>query len=1014
MAWTKDQERAIHECGNNIIDSAGAGSGKTAVLSERVRYFILEKGYHISDFLIVTFTKLAAGEMKDRIRKNLEKSNSPETEFVDSADITTFDGFTNALVKKYHFQLGVSSDFGVVDDPVMDVTKHHILDEMFDYEYEKRNPIFERMISKFCYKDDEDIKDLVLKIQKMIDKEVDKESYYNSFISMHYSNSFYDSLIQEMEEIIKKERDEFYALVNELPQVESKKNGPLYMDLVYSIFEEFFSSCDYDSLMSSFNSATANKYPSKPTGCDDPSISVCKKKYEDLKKLFSTLPNSKNELIQSLEENKEYVELLLSFAHELDKKQYEYKIEKQVFSFDDIAKMALNLIKNDKNVRKELKEKYKMIMIDEYQDTSSIQEEMMSLISNNNLYMVGDIKQSIYAFRNAKSEIFADKYLKYKNHDGGEAIDMNKNFRSRKEVLEDINYIFSKLMTLETGGADYKKDHIIEFGLEKYLECDNEKQNNHSEFIVYNKEDDAFKRTPVEIEARLIAEDIIDKINNCYTVYDAKEGIRRECEYRDFCVIIDRGTEFPTYKKIFTEYQIPLFVEQNEEIQNNTIIKLIRSIIVLAQSIISGVFEIREKLALLSLSRSFIIRKTDEELYLMCSKENFFDNEVYNRVKEIVLNNKGLSNDGLFDELIYGLDVYYKLVLIGDVESNTIRINEIRSTFKSMAKLDYSFEDFISYLDNVEKYELKITIPSQSTSLNSVRIINIHKSKGLEFPIVYFPMMSKSFNPKESDNKLNFSIKYGIILPLEDKEKQCILKILNSARAYKENLSEKIRLLYVALTRTREKMIFVFPQGEVKETNKPSSFDDLLRPIMHHFNVSERKVNTELCRSNIIEEEIERKKMEIKDLHFDYKEVVETHASKTLKINTNKYILEYGSYLHELLETIDFVNPDLASIKNDKIRNIVANFLNSSLLDNVKNAKVYKEYEFSYNGINGIIDLFLVYDERIVLIDYKTKNIEDAYYDNQIRIYIEFLKNKFDKRVEAYLYSLVDGDYRQL
>ena len=1012
MAWTKDQERAIHESGYNIIDSAGAGSGKTAVLSERVRHFIVDKGYRINDFLIVTFTKLAAGEMKDRIRKKLEESGSKEVEFVDSASITTFDGFTNALIKKYHYKLGISNDFGVVDEPVMDVTKHHILDEMFDREYEKHDPLFERMISKFCFKDDDELKELVLKIQQKIDKEVDKEEYYRLFMLNHYSTEFYDFLIGELEGIIIAQRDEFYNLVNELPQIESKKEGPLYLDLVFSLFEDFFHSTSYDDLISNFNKVT--KYPTKPRNQEDPSFEICSKKYNAIKKFFSSLPNSKKEMVSSLEENKEYVELLMSFAYELDKKQYEYKKEKQIFSFEDIAKIALNLIKNDNNVREELKNQYKMIMIDEYQDTSAIQEEMMSLISNDNLYMVGDIKQSIYAFRNAKSEIFANKYLKYKNHDGGEAIDMNKNFRSRKEVLEDINLIFSKIMTLETGGANYEKDHIIEFGLEKYLECDNENQNNHSEFIIYNKDDDEENRPQAEIEARLIAEDIISKINGGYTVYDAKLQIRRECEFRDFCVIIDRGTEFPLYKKIFTEYQIPLFVEQNEEIQNASIIKIIRSIIVIAQAVISGNFEMKEKIALLSLARSFLFSKTDEEIYLMCMNENYFDNDIYRKIKNIIDENKGLSNALLFDELIYGLDVYHKLVLIGDVEINSIRIDQIRATFKSMTKLDYSFDDFVLYLDNVEKYELKITITSQSSSLNSCKIINIHKSKGLEFPIVYFPMLTKSFNPKESNDKINFSIKYGTILPLENDDKVNILKILNVDWEYRENLSEKIRLLYVALTRTREKMIFILPEGEIEEKNNPGSFADLLRPFTRDFTTIKRKVSSDLILPKIREKEIERKKIDLKEIHFSYKEINEVHASKDLRINTNKYILEYGTYLHELMEIIDFYNPDLSIIKNDKIKNIVSNFFNSPIMKDVKNAKIYKEYEFSYDGINGIIDLFLVYDDRVVLIDYKTKNIDDEHYDLQLKTYMDFLKEKFNKQVIGYLYSLENGNYRQI
>ena len=275
-------------------------------------------------------------------------------------------------------------------------------------------------------------------------------------------------------------------------------------------------------------------------------------------------------------------------------------------------------------------------------------------------------------------------------------------------------------------------------------------------------------------------------------------------------------------------------------------------------------------------------------------------------------------------------------------------------------------------------------------------------------------MLTKSFNPKESDDKINFSIKYGTILPLENDDKVNILKILNVDWEYRENLSEKIRLLYVALTRTREKMIFILPEGELEEKNNLGSFADLLRPLTHNFNTIKRSVSSDLILPKIREKEIERKKIDLKEIHFSYKEINEVHASKDLRINTNKYILEYGTYLHELMEIIDFYNPDLSIIKNDKIKNIISNFFNSPIMKDVKNAKIYKEYEFSYDGINGIIDLFLVYDDRVVLIDYKTKNIDDEHYDLQLKTYMDFLKEKFNKQVIGYLYSLEYGNYRQI
>ena len=189
--------------------------------------------------------------------------------------------------------------------------------------------------------------------------------------------------------------------------------------------------------------------------------------------------------------------------------------------------------------------------------------------------MVGDVKQSIYRFRNARCDIFINKYEEFKYHGKGIAIDLNKNFRSRKEVLDDINYIFKHLMTKEYGGASYIDDHLIEYGNKDYIKKGKLDISSHLDFIIHND-----KKNASITEAHLVARDIIDKINNHYQVYD-KKGYLRNCIFSDFCILMDRGTAFDDYYKVFTTYQIPLFIDNDENIKDTPLVKVLTNIFVM-------------------------------------------------------------------------------------------------------------------------------------------------------------------------------------------------------------------------------------------------------------------------------------------------------------------------------------------------------------------------------------------------------------------------------------------------
>ena len=259
------------------------------------------------------------------------------------------------------------------------------------------------------------------------------------------------------------------------------------------------------------------------------------------------------------------------------------------------------MLKDNKEVREELANYFSEILIDEYQDTSDIQETFISLISNNNVYMVGDIKQSIYRFRNANPYIFKNKYDNYSNHLNGEKIDLNKNFRSRSEVINNINLMFNYIMNDNIGGADYKTSHQMVFGNTAY--------NNNEEFnmqILTYDHDKSFNKN--EIEAFLIAKDIKNKINNKYQVFDKKTSSLRGATYNDFVILMDRTTDFELYKKIFEYQNIPLAIYKDETLNGEVDTTVLCNLLCLIKATRERDFSTKFKYLFTSIARSFLFR----------------------------------------------------------------------------------------------------------------------------------------------------------------------------------------------------------------------------------------------------------------------------------------------------------------------------------------------------------------------------------------------------------------------
>ena len=1030
--WTDEQLEAINRSGQNIIVSAGAGSGKTAVLTERV-ITKLKNGIHINQLLILTFTKAAAAEMKERIRKSIKKENLlEELNYIDSAYITTFDSFSLSIVKKYHYLLNLDDNIGIAQASLVDIKRHEIMDEIFENMYQVGDAKFLNMIDTFCSKDDTSLRESILTISKKLELRYDLEDYLNNCLSESFNESTINKFVLEYENLIEQKKNEINDLTDDLIRMTDEKYSIKLGEYITPILEEN----DLTNLLYKLDSSL----PSLPRGSEEEVKKVKEllaSAITDLKSLVSygDLEEIKSNIIGS----KEFVEVIVSILKSYFKSLKEYKMNNKLYEFTDIANFAIKILEDNEEIREEIKYSFKEIMVDEYQDTNDIQELFIGMIANNNVYMVGDVKQSIYRFRNANPDIFRDKYNSYQKLDGGMKIDLLKNFRSRREVLFDINYIFNQIMSNDIGGADYSESHQMVFGNTSYEEAGLTTQNYQSSILEYQLEGREYSKD--EVEAFIIAKDIKDKVNNKHIVFDMANQIQRPCSYNDFVILMDRATTFDLYKKIFEYLEIPLTLYKDESLSESEDIYLIRNMLELLIEIESNRFGVNFKYDYISIARSFLYEINDDIIF-----DDFFDNrfvetDIYKQFKDISLNIKSSSVYDVLNQILDSTDFYNKMIVAGDVSKRQIRIIKILELAIDLGNNGYDIYQFKEYLDKLleEEYDIKYSLNTSAD--NTVKIMTIHKSKGLEYPICYYSGLSKSFNISDLKDKFLYSKKYGFIAPyFNEGIRENVLKLLMKENYIEEEISEKIRLFYVALTRAKEQMIILLPKSDLAD-GQPRLIDSSIRRKYRSLadimcsvrgEIQNQIIEVDLKDINITKNYLYQKDISkldvldsndivVEELDMIVSEKEQQHYSKSVHKLITEDIdnnIKLGLQIHEVLEYIDFKNPDLELIDNTFIRSKVEQLLNHKILNNIESAKIYKEYEFIYEEDNvthhGIIDCMIEYNDYIDIIDYKLKNTDDEAYLKQLNGYADYIKNKTNKKINIYLYSIIDGELKEL
>jgi len=539
---------------------------------------------------------------------------------------------------------------------------------------------------------------------------------------------------------------------------------------------------------------------------------------------------------------------------------------------------------------------------------------------------------------------------------------------------------------------------------------------------------------PTDVEIFFMAQDIINKINNNYQIMDKNTNKARAVTYNDFAILIDKSNNFELITKIFNYFKIPTEIIKNDDLSSNSLIYTFSNLLNLIYLDSIKSYNEEYKLSFMSVARSFIINMSDDILTHYIINNSFDTSNLFKSINKLASNLEIKSNTMLIEDIINEFDIINKISLIGDLEQNLMRIEYIYNLANSYSNLSLNGYLFINKLKEILDNNFKIEINKFSLNQDSVKILTIHKSKGLEYPIVYLPFLTTRFFFSDNTNNFIYSSNYQLITPLVNEDKS-LTKHLHLLKEKEEALSEKIRLFYVALTRARDKLI-VIRQNPTYENNlddyivsNVNSLNSLLNCIGGY--LKDYTYLLDVNSLNITNDYLfyKKKKEKINGLDFvinhkfiniDSKEIESVHSSKeTKELIDSKTLenMEYGTKMHEIMESINLVNPDFTNIELWMIKHIKF-FLSLDILKGIEKANIYKEYEFSFiddKKYHGIIDLLIEFEDRVLIIDYKLNDINNEEYINQLSSYKEYIKRlNLNKDIHMYLFSFLEDKIKEL
>ena len=850
VKWTKEQQEAIDVRNSKVLVAAGAGSGKTAVLVERIIRKVIDDKVDIDKMLIVTFTNAAASEMKERIRARLydEVNTNPSLQkqilYLNRSSIMTIDAFCKKAIKDYFYKIDIDPNFKIADNTENELLRLEAIDEVLEELYETNDvSIIEVLDAYSNNKSDENLVNLILTIHKFIQSCPKPLEWLAEKCDMYSTgeSDFSDTPWGKM--LIRYTRKTIQEIVEELKTVEEELLPlPDAINYLQIIQEDIFklealrkNNFKWDDYYEEFRKIEFSPLKRAPK-LDEETRKYVQDARKKMKSLIDDYFKEKvyistsEEILKDIEYVYANLNVIYSIVKAFDEKFKKKKSEKNLLDFSDIEHLCLKLFEENEDVVRDFKNKYSEILIDEYQDSNLIQEEILTKIANDSVFMVGDVKQSIYKFRQAKPELFLEKYNSYANYEATNNSKENKillfkNFRSNENIIDEVNFIFKNIMFKETGEIDYTEREYLKFGASYYpvkgktaeLHIIDKKVSEEDAIIV----DDDIEEKP-QLEARVVAKRIEELVDN-FEIYDKNTKSMRKATYSDIVILL-RATKgyTETLSEEMATRNIPVYVDVKSGYFDNAEVQIILSLLkiidnpyqdipllAVLRSPIGG-FDVNEltKIRMYDKKCSFYDALTiamsngDEKAKAFIEKLSMWrEKSRYHAIDEFV--SYLYENTGYY--------YYVSLLPNGEVRQNNLKVllkkagEYSKSSFKGLY-------NFLIFIENVKTSSGDFDAPSElSESDNVVRIMSIHKSKGLEFPIVFLCGTGRKFNTRDLSNKIIFHQDLGLGVDIINVKKrityESIPKLAIKLQNQRELLAEEMRILYVAMTRAREKLI---------------------------------------------------------------------------------------------------------------------------------------------------------------------------------------------------------------
>lgn len=858
--WTSEQKTVIDLRDCNILVSAAAGSGKTAVLVERILALLMDEKQpaEIDRMLIVTFTNAAAGEMKDRIRDRLEEKLEEESDsgmmerlqkqsaLLQNAQISTIHSFCQYVIRNYFHTIDLDPDFRIADDGEQKLLQKEIVTQLLEEHYSGKTEEFLFMAECIATgRDDAVLEETILQLYQFSMSFPWPKEWLKQCIQDYQADSaeemFGRSWVTQLMKVLQVQLEEIYHMAQKALTICQEIDGPyMYEEAIMTDLEELEKLTGEKSYQECSRALTDMKKwktlsSKKSESVDETLRRKVQAIRDDYKKQIAKIKEQyfyagPQKLYEHMAACRPVMEMLLNLTIEFEERYVQEKRRRNLCDFHDLEHLALEiLVKREDGICKrtqtaeDLSDYYQHIMIDEYQDSNLVQEMILTSISGEpqgvqNLFMVGDVKQSIYRFRLARPELFMEKFASYSLTEGNNRrVDLHKNFRSRSQVLESVNCLFDKIMDTDLGKVAYNEAARLYTGAEFEKGPKDSLFTSEMLLLDLDEEGEEAEETARELEARMIGNRILELVGT-QPVWDKEKKSYRCAEFGDIVILLRTVSGWAEdFSKILQNMGIPCYSGARSgyfsvpEVQ--TVLAFLKVIdnpcqdIPLAAVLCSPIGGLSpEDLAELKSSgekKNFyqICRESEKLQGFFALLEKYRKRAVYTPIQKLLWE--------ILDETGY-LNFVSAMPAGKQRRANLEMLMEKAAAYESGSY--HGLYHFVRYIENLHKYEVDFGEASAGgEESHMVRIMSIHKSKGLEFPIVFVAGMGKNMNQMDAQSAFVTHMDLGIgcdyIDPVLRIRGNTLFKNFVKMQIRNENLGEELRVLYVALTRAKEKLI---------------------------------------------------------------------------------------------------------------------------------------------------------------------------------------------------------------